>query len=45
MISPTKIVYTEINIRYLFAEHDLRVYAVLVIYIIIATETKKTEII
>lgn len=43
VISPTKIAYTEINIRCLFAEHDL--YAVLVIYIIIATETKKTEMI
>ena len=41
VISPTKIAYTEINIRYIFAEHDL--YAVLVIYINIATETKKTE--
>ena len=43
MISPTKIAYTEINIRYVFAEHDL--YAVLVIYIIIATEMKKIEMI
>lgn len=43
VISPTKIAYTEINIRYLFAEHDLR--AVLAIYITIATETKKTELI
>jgi hypothetical protein len=41
VISPTKIAYTEINIGYLFAEHNL--YAILVIYITIAAETKKTE--
>ena len=43
VISPTIIYYTEVNIRYLFAEQDL--YAVLVIYITIATEAKKVEMI